>query len=277
MNRLPFCMKKSLYSVFVFIVLVFFSCSKSSEADAENEKIDKPASFKSIGDSANDLLSNTKFDKLKIEIGHVKGFKPTIVAIANLVEFIKLRTFKQNIEVVYKELESPDKETLKLEEIADLETKNRTAFNQGKTLTTYIYFADAPSIKDDLGADLSMLGAVYRNTSMVIYESTIRNLARKSRFVTVATIETATLIHEFGHLFGLVNIGSDMVNPHEGININDETGKETGNKHCDRANCLMRTELEFGAGMGKMLTARNGQVPHLDSECLLDLKANGGR
>ncbi len=270
-------MKKSLYSVFVFIVLVVFSCSKSSEADAEIEKIDKPASFKSIGDSANDLLSNTNFDKLKLEIGHVRGFRPTAVAVADLVEFLKLRTFKQNIEVIYKELDSPDKETLKLQEIADLETKNRTAFNQGKTLAIYIYFADAPSDSDDPDANLATLGAVYRNTSMVIYESTIRNLAGKSRLVTVATIETATLIHEFGHLFGLVNIGSDMVNPHEGVSVDDETGEETGNKHCDRANCLMRAELEFGAAMGKMLTARNGQVPDLDAECLRDLKANGGR
>jgi hypothetical protein len=68
-----------------------------------------------------------------------------------------------------------------------------------------------------------------------------------------------------------------MVNPHEGVNVNAETGEETGNKHCDRANCLMRAELEFGVGMGKMLTARNGQVPDLETECLLDLKANGGR
>lgn len=272
-------MKKSLYSIFVLIILLVFSCSKSTDPDTEsdeNQPIDKAASYKAIGDSANDLLSNSKFDKLQIEIDYVKGFKPTTAAIADLVEFLKERTFKQDIEISYKELESPNKETLTLQEIADLELQNRTAFNRGKTLAIYIYFADAPSDDDDPEADLVTLGAVYRNTSMVIYESSIRKLADKSSLISTATVETATLLHEFGHLFGLVNIGSTMVNPHEGITTNEDN-EEIGNQHCNQTGCLMRAELEFGAAMGKMIAAKNGQVPDFDTECLLDLKANGGR
>lgn len=274
-------MKKNIYSVLTLMLVLIFSCSKDSNTEKDvdedaNQPIDRAASFRSIGDSANDFLSNDEFDKLKIEIGYVRGFRPTVGAIADLVEFLKERTFKEIVEVEFKELTSPGKETLTLQEVADLEIENRTAFNQGKTLAVYIYFADAPSDSDEPEEDLVTLGAVYRNTSMVIYESTIRNLASKSSIISVATVETATLIHEFGHLFGLVNIGSEMVNPHEGITT-DDAGNEVGNKHCDRPNCLMRAELEFSAGMGKMITARNGQVPDFDIECLLDLDANGGR
>ncbi|WP_047416189.1 hypothetical protein [Cellulophaga sp. Hel_I_12] len=273
-------MKKNLYTVFALLLLFVFSCSKSSNTDIDsdtNQPIDKPASFKAIGDSANDLLSNDKFDKLKLEIGYVKDFRPTATTIADLVEFLKEYTFKEIIEITYLELDSPNKETLKLQEVADLETKNRTAFNQGKTLAVYIYFSDAPSDDDEPEADLVTLGAVYRNTSMVIYESTIINLAAKSTRISTGTVETATLLHEFGHLFGLVNIGSDMVNPHEGVTTDEVSGEEIGNKHCNQDGCLMRAELEFGAGMRKMITAKNGQVPDYDTECLLDLKANGGR
>ena len=195
---------------------------------------------------------------------------------ADLVEFLKELTYKENIEIEYKELTSPGKEKLSLQEVADLESENRTAYNTGNTLAIYIYFSDAPSEDDDPEADLVTLGAVYRNTSMVIYESTIQDLAGKSVLISTGTVETATLNHEFGHLFGLVNLGSDMVNAHESTTT-DDNGNIIPGQHCDQDNCLMRAELEFGGAMGKMLVAKNGQVPDLDAECLLDLKANGGR
>lgn len=272
-------MKKSYYIMISLLLLVVFSCSKDSNDEPEevvSAPVDRAASFQSIGDSANDFLSNDSFDELKIQIGHVRGFRPAVSAINDLVEFLKERTFKETVEIEYLELDSPDQETLTLQEIVNLERDHRTAFNTGKTLAIYIYFSDAPSDNDDPESNLVTLGAVYRNTSMVIYESSIRNLANRSRVLSVATVETATLIHEFGHLFGLVNIGTPMVNPHEGTTTNDE-GEEVGNRHCNQPNCLMLAELEFGAAMGKMLTARNGQVPTLDPECLRDLRANGGR
>ena len=272
-------MKKSHFLVLLFSLFLLLNCSKDSngsDATEETIQVNKSANLKSAGDSANDILSNDNFNKLLLEIGYVTGFKPTTSAMSDLIEYLQERTFKQNIEIQYLELDSPEKENVSLKEIADLETKNRTAYNSDSTLAIYIYFSDAPSDEDDPEEDLVTLGAVYRNTSMVIYESTIRNLASKSILISTGTVETATLNHEFGHLFGLVNIGSDMVNPHEGVTTND-AGTEIGNQHCDQEGCLMRAELEFSRAMGKMLVAKNGQVPDLDAECLLDLKANGGR
>lgn len=271
-------MKKSHFLVLLFFLFLLVNCSKDSSDSDTNEpiQVNKSANLKGAGDSANDILSNDNFDKLIIEIGHVTGFKPTTSAMSDLIEYLQERTFKQNIEIQYLELASPEKDNLSLKEIADLETKNRTAYNTGSTLSIYIYFSDAPSDEDDPEEDLVTLGAVYRNTSMVIYESTIRNLASKSILISTGTVETATLNHEFGHLFGLVNIGSDMVNPHEGTTT-DKDDNIIPSQHCDQEVCLMRAELEFSSSMGKMLVAKNGQVPDLDAECLLDLKANGGR
>jgi hypothetical protein len=85
-------------------------------------------------------------------------------------------------------------------------------------------------------------------------------------------VETSTLNHEFGHLFGLVNLGTDMVNNHE---------DPTADNHCDIPDCLMRGELEFGGGMMGVLEkskiSKGAAVPDFDPECILDLQANGGR
>ena len=75
---------------------------------------------------------------------------------------------------------------------------------------------------------------------MVIYEATVRNLALNNSQVTIEDVETATLNHEFGHLLGLVNLGSVPVNDHE---------DPSAEHHCDINGCLMRAELEFGGGL----------------------------
>ncbi len=260
--------------------------------------IDKSANLLGTGDSANDILSNDNFSTLLVEIAFVTGFRPTAEAMDNFADYLRLHTFKDNIQMVYTELPSPNKETLTLQEIAELESDNRTAYNSGDTLAIYIYFADAPSDDDDETEGLVTLGAVYRNTSMIVHEVTVRKLAAQSPLITNADVETATLNHEFGHLFGLVNLGTEMVNAHEDA--------EAVN-HCSVSGCLMRAELQFGgfakkdmtekamisdggivAGCSlsgksvmKLLEQRSNkglaEIPPLDTECVADLQANGGR
>lgn len=268
-------MKKYSSLLLILAFTVFINCSRSSSNDEQQEEeqqipknLDKTPNLQATGDSANDILSNDNFTKLLIEIGYVKGFKPTAEAVTEFTAFLKKYTFKEDIEVIYKELESPGEEKLELQKIGDLEIENRTAFNFDNTLAIYIYFADAPSVDDQPDEDLVTLGAVYRNTSMVIYEATLIDLVKPQPSLTSA-LEAATLSHEFGHLFGLVNLGTTPVNP-------DHEDAEAHN-HCNVDGCLMKAELQFGNSMKKMLVAKNGLIPDLDAECLADLKANGGR
>jgi len=297
-------MKKSIiFFLSVFFVL-FLACSKSSSDDtptpdddqsqaSENPQELFPANFQATGSSANDILANTNFDKLQVEIAFVQGFRPTDEALNQFQAFLQQFTFKENIELVFTELPSPNKESLDLnEDIAPLELENRTVYNDGSTLGIYIYFADAPSEGDDLDEGLVTLGAVYRNTSMVIFEETVRTLSGRSLLITNADVESATLNHEFGHLLGLVNLGSPPVNAHE------DTEAES---HCNVDPCLMRAELEFSAsGKPNLATGKihsscilNGidllekmetnvfrgaaAAPDIDTECQRDLEANGGR
>lgn len=265
-------MKKKIFIAFIFVFGFIIACSNDSDDSSTTQSINKTPNLQATGSSANDILSNDNFDRLLIEIAYVEGFQPTGQTVSNFEDYLKERTFKQNIEFSFKSLSSPDEETLVLDEIAELESENRTAYNSGTTLAIYIYFADAPSDGDDEEEGLVTLGAVYRNTSMVIYESTIRDLASRSSTITVTDVETATLNHEFGHLFGLVNLGTVPVNDHEDPDAEN---------HCDVPGCLMRAELQFGAQMMKMMESNaskgSAAVPVLDAECILDLQSNGGR
>ncbi|WP_136464987.1 hypothetical protein [Flagellimonas onchidii] len=295
-------MKKKILVYSLICSCFILACSRDSDDTSEPGTVDKKANLLGTGASANDFLANTNFDKLLIEIAYVDGFRPTAQTISNFETFLRETTFKTDIEFIYKSLPSPNDDTLELDEIVDLESENRTAYNNGKTLTLYIYFANSPSEGDDEDEGLVTLGAVYRNTSMVIYESTIRNLASRSVSISLTDVESATLNHEFGHLLGLVNLGTTPVNDHEDTTTNDE-GNEEGNNHCNVTGCLMRAELQFGvANKNSRLTSKNGMhadcnlsgmsmmkllqqqaskglpiVPVLDAECILDLQNNGGR
>jgi hypothetical protein len=265
-------MKK--YLALLWLTLLAVGCSDSDDPNDPNNPppVDKSANLLVTGASANDILSNSKYNRIVIEVAHVRNFRPTQQAMDDFVALLRARTFKEDIVVNYRELESPDEESLTLQEIANLETENRTEYNSGNTLAIYIYFADAPSNNDDEDNDTVTLGAVYRNTSMVVHEATVRRLVTRSAgFISLEDVESATLGHEFGHLFGLVNLGSAEVNSHE------DTDSEN---HCNQAGCLMRAELQFGSGIMSMLKSRAGKgevVPTLDAECILDLQANGGR
>ena len=255
-------------------VTLFLSCSKDDGPNPPEEQgPDISANLLATGESAHDLLANTNFSNLLIEIAYVQGFRPNQEAMDNFEDFLRDRTFKETITIQYRELQSPGETTLTLQEVADLETENRTAYNQGDTLAIYIYFADAPSDTDNAEMNLVTLGSVYRNTSMVIYETTVRDVATQSALITVEDVEEAVLAHESGHLFGLVNLGSPMVNPHE---------DSSSNNHCNVDGCLMRAEIEFGSGMmgileSRALAGKGMAIPGLDAHCIADLQANGGQ
>lgn len=236
--------------------------------------VDRTGNLLAIGDSARDILSNDNFDRILIEIAYVNGFRPSSISIDNFRDYLVQHSFKtrENIVVEYHQVDPPTETELSFQQVADIEAEVRQNYNDGNTLAIFIYFTGASSENDDLNEGLVTLGAVYRNTSMVIFEGTVRLLASQDAAITVTDVETATINHEFGHLFGLVNLGTTPVNDHEDPNASN---------HCSVNGCLMRAELEFGGGMMKALSARASKgmaiVPVLDSDCRLDLQNNGGR
>lgn len=234
--------------------------------DDDNTPLNDPKSEnnKPLGTAANDLLSATNYKSLTIEIVSVKGFEPTTQAVNNLTLFLQNRLYKPDgITIKQRSVSSSNLAPFSNEEIAQIETDTRTLFNAGDEITAYVYFADG-SHEDDKDQTVT-LGTAYKNTSMVIYEGTLRTLSSKPNSPELVTTETATLHHEFSHLLGLVNIGTLLQSNHE-----DPDAKG----HCIAPGCLMEGTIEFGT---KIMEKLGNGVPELDPQCIADLQTNGGR
>ncbi|WP_241507275.1 hypothetical protein [Aquimarina sediminis] len=244
--------------IFSFILI---GCSDSDDDTPITDAL-QVGNKRPLGTSANDLLSDTNFNSLTIEIVSVQGYEPTTTTITGFKQFLQERLFKPDgIIITQRTLPSSNKRPFTIDEIIEIENNTRTLFNQEDDITVYIYFADG-SKEDDTNEKVT-LGSAYLNTSIVIYENTLRKLSIKPNSPSLATIEIATLNHEFSHLLGLVNIGTALQSEHED---SDSKG------HCNTPGCLMEAAIEFGGGMG----IGNG-VPKLDPQCIADLQANGGR
>lgn len=262
------------YTIILILSIGFvLSCSSDDEIVVEPTapptNVDRSANQRQLGEAANDILSADTYRSLTLEIVSVAGFEPDQESVDQLVAFIKERTFKPDgVEVRKRTIATSDLDSLTIEQVAEIEFDNRMEFNSDDNLAIYVYFADKDS--DETSDEGIVLGSAYLNTSMVIYQKTLQDLARKAQGrLPLPIIESATLQHEFAHLMGLVNVGTDPVNP--------EHEDQAAEGHCNVDNCLMLAVVEFGNPDSMMEMLENDGIPNLDEECIRDLRANGGR
>lgn len=253
--------KKLLSLLCLFLVLA--GCSKDDPSGTT--KIDKSANLKALGTSAADLLSDAKFTSIRVEMVYVTGFEPSQKTADNLRTFLQQRTHKPDGITIFKRaVESSNKAPFAINEIVQIEADTRTAFNAGDEIAVFIYFADG-SNENDTNTKI-VLGSAYRNTSIVIYGKTVQTIANRLNSTDKSTVESTVVNHEFGHLFGLVNLGSPLQSDHE---------DDGSNGHCEVEGCLMNANVQFGFNLEEMVDGN--EIPGLDNLCIMDLQANGGK
>ena len=254
----------------ILVCSILFSCA-SEEAEqiidpTTGDTMNVATNRQKTGSSANDLLSANTFDKMIVEIAFIEGFRPRQEALDNFKNFIEERTFKTaGVTFIEKEISATGKSEYTIEEVADIEKEFRTQYNSSSTIAVWVLFINGNSSKDSNQG--SILGSAYWNTSFVIYEETIQGLSNSAFEPERSLLESAVMHHEFGHILGLTNIGTDLQSDHE--DVPDHSG------HCVVESCLMYFAAETSQGIDNMITG--GEVPKLDAQCLADLKANGGR
>lgn len=261
---------KKLLLIFVSVIFIQ-SCTTNTENPYEIDGIDRSANFKGTGSSGQDILSDMNFTSLYIEIVYETGARPDDSALSIFRNFLESRIYKPDgIEINLRLVEASNRSPFDGEDIKAVERESRTAFNAGDELAIWIYFANGKKEGDP--NDRVTLGSAFRNTSIIIYGETIREFSNRNGAPNRALIEAATLNHEMGHLFGLVNLGIEPVSEHEEVVVID--GEEKGN-HCSTEGCLMGTELEFRSGLNDLLDDTG--VPELGQACIDDLQSVGGK
>ncbi len=259
---------KRFISTIVLATVLVLGCSKedaSAEDNNQNSAPNKNLNRQATGSSANDLLSDSTFKSMVIELVYVEGFEPSQTAVDNFISFLTNRTFKPNgITVEKRSIPSPGKDSFTIEEIADIEREARTKYNTDTEIAVWALFIDGKSANDSENS--VTLGSAYWNTSFVIYQETVQNLSNSPLEPNRSVLETTVINHELGHILGLTDLGSDMQEDHEDAEHP---------KHCNVEECLMYWSAETGAGIANM--AGMNSAPQLDAFCLADLKANGGK
>lgn len=252
---------KFSYLFFLFSFLVLLSCASD---DDYSEEIDesKIENLKELGLSASDLLSDNTYKSLTVELSYSSGYRPTQQTIDDFKIFLEERVTKPGgITIIETLIERPEGGSVTINKIKEIEAEKRTIYTEGDDIAVYIYFSHVKASTDT--QTTVTLGTAYYNTSIVIYEQTLVDVS-VSQNTDLYLLEETTLQHEFGHLFGLVNIQGDDIHPeHEDL---------AHRKHCFVDDCLM-----YFKSNTRQFYRNRVSVPVLDPLCIEDLQAKGGK
>jgi len=204
-------------------------------------------------------VSAGDYTSLSIEIQYAPGMQPQDQSVSNLVSFLSSLLNKPGgISVSTKQVTTMGKTSVSVADITAFADANRSLYTDGQILALYIYFADAAYEQQ------GVIGLAFRNTSLVVLEKTVQDNSRGLNQASRVKVESGVLMHEAGHLLGLVNNGTAMVTAHE----------DAANRaHCNNRNCLMYYAVETSG----LLNMFDNTVPSLEANCQADLKANGGK
>lgn len=255
-------MKGHYFLSFTILLLLLTGCSTENPED----KISVHSNDLVLGASAREFLSDELFTALDLELVYVTGHPPTQGSINSLYSFLERNINKPDgINIQTRAIPSPGVGSYNIQEIKEVEKNNRTAFSKGEKLAVFVFFADNKSA--DVKEGRSTLGKAYMNTSIIIFDSEIKAITNSS--TSHSQVQTITLHHEFGHLFGLVDNGSPAQTAHEDSNPDNRA-------HCNVEGCLMAAIIDVNSSPLSFL--EGGQkILDFDDKCKLDLKANGGK
>ncbi|MBC7828258.1 MAG: hypothetical protein H7122_10975 [Chitinophagaceae bacterium] len=252
-------MKNSYFWAALFI-LTLVNCRKTLSVN-DRPMIDTEAFHnRNMGVSAAELLDDNIYRFLFVEIQFIAACKPEQATLDYLKSFLETYLNKpKGINIVLNEIPVIKQDALSRDEVLAIEKQKRTRFMNQDTIALYILFTNGvhPGNK--------ILGMAYRNTSAVIYGKAIRKYSSMAGRLTHQELETAVLLHEIGHLLGLVNKGSTPISQHIDSTFHD---------HCNNRKCLMFHSVET-KNLSSILL--KGNIPVLDSNCIKDLIANGGK
>jgi hypothetical protein len=245
------------------------------------------------GNSSSDLLKNDHFSKIAVEIQSVHGYAPTAEALTHLQGFLEARLNKPGGVTIVNTGNLPAKATTapstsggalpaesagttvasgpsySANDVQALEHRYRRMYPKKDQFAAYVLFLDGASADDPASTTGKTLGQAGGNTSIVVYENTLRAAVAANTAVQPWVVEATVMEHEFGKLLGLVHAPTSDIAHHEDM-------KHPG--HCSSPSCLMyhgNDTTDYVTG----LTGPSGSFtpPSLDSNCLQDLKTAGGK
>lgn len=257
------CMKR--LTIFL-LVIVLASCSRNNKIGYTVPVVDPTNNYdtRSVGVSANDLLSAKQYQVINLDICFVDKHPLPQSVIDDAVNFLGRYCNKPGGIYVHTRQIPMQGWKLYVNDLMTIEKIYRTKFEKaGKngvdTLGLFVLVTEGDYYLENV------LGVAYKNTSVALFDGIVTansgGLAQPSRETLLSTV----LRHEIGHMLGLVNIGTAMQTYHQ---------DEANGKHCNNEQCLMYHKVQTTEVLS-ILTGNT--IPDLDDNCKADLRANGGK
>jgi hypothetical protein len=178
--------------------------TEPAEEDKEEPGLEYPYSqandFGAVGAMNHQYLQGVTFEKLIVEIDTAESANPSSNAVNNLVSTVKEFADKPGgIVQAGTNSFNADQEQYTLSEIKSLSQQNRNNYSSGDTAVIHILYLNG-SFADNSSA----LGIAYNASSIAIFPDQIAKAV--TALVLSSSIERAVVVHELGHLLGLVNL-----------------------------------------------------------------------
>ena len=247
--------KITRWSLALIAVLTLVECRGSSSNS------DSSANLGSAGGS---YLAAAPYSSLLIEIQVMTGFGPAAGSISNLVSFMNAYLNKPGgVTYVVETIPALGQSSYSIDDANAIEAAHRQSFSNGTQAVAYFLFVDGP-YSGNSGSS-SVLGVAHSASSIMMFEKSIQSLSGGLGQPSRVTLETTVMNHEFGHLLGLVNVGTPMQTAHQDT---------AHGAHCSQTSCLMYWQVDTSDFVANLL---GGSVPTLDADCVADLRARGGK
>ena len=168
----------------------------------------KPQDFGPTGQNAVFYL-RAQHPKLVIEINAVSGREPTRSALDLLrVRLESVVDKPRGIEILPVKTFAGNRSSYTTQEIKRLEEDHRSRFSSDDAVVIHLFF-----LNGSFAEGSSLGGVAYGASSAVLFVDQIKRASTPA--VSRTDIEGAVLVHEAGHLLGLVNIGYRSGRDHE--------------------------------------------------------------
>lgn len=230
-----------------FLLLLYAGCGPGAV------DTDRPT-----GTQAKAMLSATPNASLVVEVDYVLGRRPSASALALLEKRLNERCNKPaGITVVVDDALPIAQGSYDLRDLKELEN----SYRDYDKASLYVLYLDGTTPSPEV-----VLGWAYADTSIVVFSDVVARNA--DAWATVAEVEAAVLVHELGHVLGLVNVGTPMIRWHEDM-------RHPG--HDTETDCVMYYAIGSSQVRSFVLQLRGPPPTQFGSYCVQDLRANGGR
>lgn len=217
------------------------------------------------GDWAREFLQADPYSRMTFEVDWIEGQRPNDQAMDLLEQRADQHLRKPGgIRIVLDDAIPGGEDRWTTDELRDVAGQHRDRHKEGSEAVMYVLYVDGRYAGGE-GA----VGLAYDASEFAIFKDKIRDSTSGLLSASQADVERAVVVHEMGHLLGLVNNGIPMVEPHE---------DPDHPRHSDNEDSVMFWAVENNPVNNFFGGRFDGAPPtQFDSDDQADMEAAGGK